>query len=254
MEDAKNKNVALKKAFDDADALKKKWEATEKKRLEDRETDAKKEYDDYKVKAVAAVKAQKTKHAALQKAEEDLYKNKDKAKWEALEKAVAKARDEFEEAERSGKEYGDKLAKMQVERDVIAKKERAAKQATVKEDFEKRKKEMDVLQKEWQEGESRKKKLEDELAGMDAKIGAAKGDDQVKLKMLKAKLAKEKGEIADIASMKGKFEAKKKAFDEKEAELAAKAKKDEDQERENAYAGVKTEYEDADAEFKKAGE
>lgn len=84
MDDAKAKNDALKLAMDNADALKAKWADNEKKRMDKREEKAKEEYDLFKVEAVKAVKAQKEKHAALQKAEKDLHENKDKAQFEAL--------------------------------------------------------------------------------------------------------------------------------------------------------------------------
>lgn len=124
----------------------------------------------------------------------------------------------------------------------------------MKEDFEKRKKAMVDLQKKWQDNEARSKKLDEELAGMYDEIAAAKGDEQARLKIKKAKLTKEKSTITDVAGMKVAFEAKKKEFDKKEAELAVSAKEKEDDKREKAYDGVKLAKEEADLEFKKAGE
>lgn len=173
-----------------------------------------------------------------------------------LHKGLAEAADAawitFENAKKAAQVKRDKMDKMRAQEEATNAKKRAKEMVDRQAEYETRKKAMQDKKTEYESKKAFKDELDGKLAGIDALIAAATGDDKVRLEMNKTKWTAELAAIPDIAGLKTAYDNQKTQFDDDEAATALAAKEADDTAREGAFAALETEYNKLKGEKEKA--
>lgn len=250
--DAKDNLADQKKAFDDAKALADGWAAKEKKRIEDKRIAEREKQKEF----ITSLKSlEKEEHdlfnelqAAEKKAVADRGKEAEKDSMLALTDATAK----YEAKARELNVAMDKFDKMKAQEDATRAEEAKEMEGERKKAYAERYAQMEEKKNKYDESKTRKEWLTAELAGLDAKIAAAKDEEKAGLEYDKKQWTAELAAIPDLAGLKTAYEDQKKAFDKDEAEAKALARKKVNEDREAGFDALKTEYDKLKEDFDKA--
>lgn len=139
---------------------------------------------------------------ALQLAEVALADNTNKALHKGFATAVDEAWIVFENAKKVAQVKRDKMDKMRAQEEATNAKKRAKEMVIRQAEYETRKKAMQDKKATYESKKAEKDVLDGKLAGIDALIAAATGDDKVRLEMNKTKWTTDLAAIPNIANLK----------------------------------------------------